>query len=49
MLKLFPRQLARGETPFLHVMGANTGALGLYQRMGFRTHRESVVRVIRRG
>lgn len=46
MLKLIARQLARGETPFLHVMSANTGALGLYQRMGFRTHRESVVRVI---
>jgi ribosomal protein S18 acetylase RimI-like enzyme len=48
MLKLIARQLARGETPFLHVMSANTGALGLYQRMGFRTHRESVVRVITR-
>ncbi|MCY1382404.1 FR47-like protein [compost metagenome] len=49
MLKLIARQLARGETPFLHVMSANTGALGLYQRMGFRTHREVVVRVIARG
>ena len=48
MLKLITRQLARGETPFLHVMSDNTGALGLYQRMGFRTHRESVVRVIAR-
>ena len=46
MLKLITRQLARGETPFLHVMSDNTGALGLYQRKGFRTHRESVVRVI---
>ena len=49
VLKLIARQLARGETPFLHVMSANTGALGLYQRMGFRTHREVVVRVIARG
>ncbi|MDM0030835.1 GNAT family N-acetyltransferase [Variovorax sp. J22P271] len=44
--KLIRRQLQRGETPFLHVMRDNQGAHGLYQRMGFRDHREVVVRVI---
>jgi len=46
MGKLLRRQLQRGETPFLHVMRENTGARGLYRRMGFRDHLESVVRVI---
>lgn len=40
------RQMLRGETPFLHVMRDNTGAHQLYQKMGFRDNRESVVRVI---
>jgi len=44
--KLVRRQMQRGETPFLHVMSANTGARGLYERMGFRTYREVVVRVV---
>src|SRR5262249_40623880 len=44
--KLVRRQMARGETPFLHVMSANTGARGLYERMGFRTYKEVVVRVV---
>jgi GNAT superfamily N-acetyltransferase len=48
MLKLIRRQLLRNETPFLHVMSNNTGARGLYERMGFRNHRESVVRVVSR-
>lgn len=46
MLTLIRRELQRGETPFLHVMRANEGAHGLYQRMGFRDHREAVVRVV---
>lgn len=46
MLKLVRRQMLRGETPFLHVMHANTGAHGLYQRMGFRDYAEPVVRVV---
>ncbi len=46
MNKLIRRQLARGETPFLHVMHGNTGARRLYEEMGFVTHREVVVRVI---
>ena len=46
MLKLIRRQMLRGETPFLHVMSANTGARGLYARMGFREHNETVIRVV---
>jgi ribosomal protein S18 acetylase RimI-like enzyme len=49
MLKLVRRQMQRGETPFLHVMRDNTGARGLYHRMGFRDCRESVVRVVSLG
>lgn len=48
MLKLVQRQVQRDETPFLHVMRNNNGARGLYERMGFATHREAVVRVITR-
>ncbi len=48
MHKLIGLQLARGETPFLHVMHDNTGAHQLYLKMGFRDYRTSVVRVIAR-
>jgi ribosomal protein S18 acetylase RimI-like enzyme len=48
MLKLLRRQLARAETPFLHVMSANEVARGLYRRIGFGEYRQSVVRVIER-
>jgi predicted GNAT family acetyltransferase len=46
MTHLIRRQMLRGDTPFLHVMRDNVGAHQLYQRMGFRDNRESVVRVI---
>jgi len=46
MEKLILRQLARGETPFLHVMSANARAHDLYLRMGFRDYCETVVRVV---
>ena len=46
MLKLVRRQLGRGETPFLHVMRDNVHARALYERMGFRVYKESVVRVV---
>ena len=48
MVKLIRRQMARGETPVLHVMSINERAIALYRRMGFDAHRESVVRVISR-
>ncbi len=44
--KLIRRQMQRGETPFLHVMTTNTVARALYERMGFRSHREMVLRVL---
>jgi len=46
ILKLIRRQLQRDETPFLHVMRENSSAHQMYQRMGFRDYRESVVRVL---
>ena len=48
MRKLVRRQVLRGETPFLHVMRANEGARALYERMGFRAHCESPVRLVAR-
>ncbi|HZU52705.1 MAG TPA: GNAT family N-acetyltransferase [Holophagaceae bacterium] len=48
MLKLIRRQLQRGETPCLHVASGNTGAHGLYLRMGFKDHKESAVRIVSR-
>ena len=48
MLKLIRRQMQRLETPFLHVMSSNVGARQLYERMGFRNYKESVVRVVSR-
>lgn len=48
MLEMVRREMQRGETPFLHVMRANEGARGLYRRMGFADHRETVVRVVSR-
>ena len=49
MTKLIRRELLRGETPFLHVTHANTGAHALYHRMGFTDYLETVVRVVSRG
>jgi GNAT superfamily N-acetyltransferase len=46
MVLLIRRQMQRGETPFLHVMRDNANARRLYQRMGFRNYKESVVRII---
>ena len=48
MQLLIRRQLHRSEMPVLHVMSANQGAHGLYQRMGFRDYREVGVRVVAR-
>jgi len=47
-LKLVRRQMQRGKTTFLHVISDNTAARGLYEKMGFRNYRETVVRVATR-
>jgi predicted GNAT family acetyltransferase len=33
----------RGEVPFLHAYAANTGAIAIYERLGFRFRRELVM------
>ncbi len=47
-LKLVRRQLQRGKTPFLHVMSHNAPARALYDKMGFRDYRDTLVRVIQK-
>jgi ribosomal protein S18 acetylase RimI-like enzyme len=42
------RELARGETPFLHVVSTNARAIALYERIGFAIAREVPVRVLSR-
>ena len=48
MNKVIGHELARGETPFLHVMRDNESAQRLYEQLGFRVYREPVLRVIAR-
>jgi predicted GNAT family acetyltransferase len=48
MHRLIRLQLARGQTPFLHVMKGNDAARALYARMGFRHHSDIAVRVMSR-
>ncbi len=45
---LVRRQLRRKETPFLHVMADNVGAIRMYERMGFRRHAQVTLRVVSR-
>jgi len=40
--------MLRGKISFLHVISSNTTARGLYEKMGYRNYRETVVRVITR-
>jgi ribosomal protein S18 acetylase RimI-like enzyme len=42
------RELARGQTPFLHVVATNVTAIALYERMGFVTARNVPVRIVSR-
>jgi len=42
------RILARGETPFLHSYAHNTGAIGLYQSLGFALRSEMTMQVLSR-
>ncbi|MDB5428824.1 MAG: hypothetical protein JWP23_2269 [Phenylobacterium sp.] len=43
------RILARGEMPFLHAYASNTGAIGLYESLGFALRREVAMTVLIRG
>jgi len=42
------RIVARGETPFLHVYASNSGAIALYERLGFRLRSAVVFTVLGR-
>ena len=39
-------QMARGDTPYLHVYAANAGAIRIYETLGFRATREMVATVL---
>jgi predicted GNAT family acetyltransferase len=41
--------LARGEQPFLHVYAHNTGAIALYEALGFSLRRKMSMTVLTRG
>ncbi len=42
--KLIHRQAHRAEIPFLHVLVENTGAIALYEHLGFRARYQSLAR-----
>lgn len=43
MRVVMARIRARGEVPFLHAYAANTGAIGIYEGLGFRFRQELVM------
>jgi predicted GNAT family acetyltransferase len=40
------RIVARGDTPFLHVYASNTGAIAVYEALGFKLRRRIALGVI---
>jgi predicted GNAT family acetyltransferase len=40
--------VARGETPFLHVLAENASAIALYEKLGFRKRLQSRLTILRR-
>jgi len=46
--RLVREEIARGETPILHVMKDNAPARRVYERMGFRHHQDVQIRVVSR-
>jgi predicted GNAT family acetyltransferase len=48
MRRVMAGVVARGETPFLHAYPSNTGAIALYETLGFRLRREMIMTVLTR-
>lgn len=46
MRAVMARIIAAGETPFLHAYASNTGAIALYETLGFRIRRQMAVTVL---
>ena len=43
MLRVAQRIASKGDLPFLHAYAHNTGAIRLYETLGFRVRREIVL------
>ena len=48
MRVVMARIVARGETPFLHSYASNSGAIALYEKLGFRVRREVIATFMER-
>ena len=46
MSAVMRRIVARGQTPFLHSYAGNSGAIALYERLGFTRRRALTVTVL---